>query len=661
MGKQLTIESLFKLSSVAAPAAQPNGSKVIYVKTDILEADNVYTSQLFCYDIITKTTTQWTNTSGQNYAPIWSKDGNNLLFISTRTGKAQAYLLAATGGEALQLTDLENGISSAIWSPIQTDIFFTASIKDAGKEKTTNKLYETTEGKPSALTVDKMVYRTDTIGFFDTNAHKQIFKLTIANKAISQISTVATNHALSDVSVDGTKLLYSRKREIDNEKTFDTGIYEFDLITNTEKEITSLLEHASCSEAFYAPSGNMIAFIGSDQPVKSANVSSLFVYHQQSGELTNLMGASEMYVGDCGVGDFKQKNTTPTFRWYNDETLFVTTSHEGRVNIWQVDLASNLTAIVQGMEQVFDFELNHHANTLYFASSTPTSPNEIYALDLDTKKRQQLTSFNEQYLKAYNLSTYLEVEYQVNDGGRIHGFLAQPSDFDATKKYPLIMNIHGGPHAMHASTFFHEAQVMTAQGYAVLLLNPRGSHGYGQSHVNGVIGAYGEGDYTDLMTGLDCVLADYEWLDAEQLYVTGGSYGGFMTNWIVSHTNRFRSAVTQRSISNWVSFTGVSDIGYYFTEWEMDTDNFDLATMWKHSPLAYVKAIETPLLIIHSEEDYRCPMEQAEQLYTYLKILDQKTELLRFPKSSHELSRSGIPNLRIQRLHAIMDWFATNK
>lgn len=201
-------------------------------------------------------------------------------------------------------------------------------------------------------------------------------------------------------------------------------------------------------------------------------------------------------------------------------------------------------------------------------------------------------------------------------------------------------------------------QVLADKGYAVLFTNPRGSHGYGQTFVNAVRGDYGGMDYADIMSGVDYVLEHFDFIDETRLGVTGGSYGGFMTNWIVGHTDRFKAAVTQRSISNWLSFYGVSDIGYFFTEWEVGCNVWDdPERLWHHSPLKYVKNIQTPLLILHSEKDYRCPIEQAEQLFIALKHLKRETKLVRFPEANHDLSRSGPPALRLERLNHIVGWF----
>ena len=226
------------------------------------------------------------------------------------------------------------------------------------------------------------------------------------------------------------------------------------------------------------------------------------------------------------------------------------------------------------------------------------------------------------------------------------------------EKYPLIVEIHGGPHAMYANTFFHELQLLAAQGYGVLYVNPRGSHGYSQEFVDAVRGNYGGGDYEDIMAGLDYAIKENSWIDTVRLGVTGGSYGGFMTNWIVGHSNRFKAAVTQRSISNWISFFGVSDIGYYFSDWQIGAGMNDVDKLWEHSPLKCAKNVETPLLILHSEKDFRCPIEQAEQLYITLKSMGKETEFVRFPDANHNLSRTGTPNLRIARLDEITGWFA---
>lgn len=210
---------------------------------------------------------------------------------------------------------------------------------------------------------------------------------------------------------------------------------------------------------------------------------------------------------------------------------------------------------------------------------------------------------------------------------------------------------------MHSYTFYHEAQYLAANGYAVLLINPRGSYGYGQEFTHAVYERYGQEDYTDLMTVVDQVLLDFNWIDQEKLFVTGGSYGGYLTNWIVTHTDRFKAAVTQRSMTNLLSMIGTSDTGYFFLTDEVDGDWKSYDQLWKMSPIAYAQNVNTPLLIIHSLEDRRVPFEQAQQFYASLKYFEKIAEMLVFPDSNHELSRSGRPSYRVERLKAIVEWF----
>src|SRR5699024_9323530 len=205
-------------------------------------------------------------------------------------------------------------------------------------------------------------------------------------------------------------------------------------------------------------------------------------------------------------------------------------------------------------------------------------------------------------------------------------------------------------------TFFHEMQVHAANGYGVLMLNPRGGNGYGQDFVRAILGDYGNKDFDDLMLGTDAVLKNHPEIDEDKLYVVGGSYGGFMTNWTVTHTDRFRRAVTQRSISNWISFYGTSDVGAFFVEFQLQRDLSDAEGLWKLSPLAYTENAKTPTLVIHSEQDLRCPQEQGEQFYTAMKKQGVETKMVLFPQSNHGLSREGLPNLRMERIKHIEEW-----
>jgi dipeptidyl aminopeptidase/acylaminoacyl peptidase len=290
------------------------------------------------------------------------------------------------------------------------------------------------------------------------------------------------------------------------------------------------------------------------------------------------------------------------------------------------------------------------------AISTFTHPGDLYSLNLKTEELVKLTNVNDSFLKHVQLTQAESFYATSTDGIHIHSWVVKAAATNHGS--PTILEIHGGPHLMYGHTFMLEFQVLASKGFNILFSNPRGGRGYGQAFTDAVRGDYGGMDYTDLMAVTDEAVKRYPYINEDKLGVTGGSYGGFMTNWIVGSTNRFKAAVTQRSISNWTSFYGVSDIGYYFTEWELKADIYENPEkLWNHSPLRLAENVKTPLLILHSEQDYRCPIEQAEQLYVALKRKNKEVEFIRFPQSNHELSRSGKPNLRTARLKYLTSWF----
>ncbi|MFW6319732.1 MAG: alpha/beta hydrolase family protein, partial [Bacillota bacterium] len=284
----------------------------------------------------------------------------------------------------------------------------------------------------------------------------------------------------------------------------------------------------------------------------------------------------------------------------------------------------------------------------------------LYELNIESKSLTQLTDFNNHAFDNMYVAKPHVLEVK-DDQHTVKGFALLPENYDASKHYPTILDIHGGPKTVYGQIFYHEMQVWVNKGYIVLFANPRGSDGKGDEFAD-IRGKYGTIDYDDLMNFVDLAIDTYKGIDTENLFVTGGSYGGFMTNWMVGHTTRFKAAVTQRSISNWISFYGTSDIGYYFASDQTDGHPIkDLDKLYEQSPIKYAMDIKTPLLFIHSDKDYRCPMEQAQQLYAILKTNNIDTQLLWVKDETHELSRSGKPHARLKRLDAILDWFETYK
>ncbi len=651
-------EDLYRLVSVADPRLSPDGAKVAFVQTKMEQEKNDYVSNIFVYDLQKEIWTQWTHGKQRNMSPRWSPDGNQLVFVSNRSGKNQLYIMPTSGGEARRVTKVKNGATNPIWSPDGKKIAFNVQVKTGESLELTDQEDQEKEKKkkqPEPVEVTKMKYKADTVGLF-TGKYQQIVLLDVETGNIEQLTEGEYHHTLLDWSPDGKYLLFAADFSEDEDFSFIQDIYLLNLETREKHNLTG--GKGLFFNAKFSPDGRYVAIIGNDRKYENATLNGLWLYHVRTGELKSISENWDIPVGDYVAADFQQGAVFPGALWNNDGTgIYFTASEKGSVNLYFTDLEGNYRPITHEAGHLFGVSVVD--DVAIATASYPVEPSELYKVDLASGKLTKLTTFNEEVLKEIALSEPEPLSYESVDGWTVCGWIMKPVGFEEGKKYPLILEIHGGPHTMYANTYFHEMQMLAAAGFVVLYVNPRGSHGYGQQFVNAVRGDYGGKDYEDLMAAVDYAVETYDFIDESRLGVTGGSYGGFMTNWIVGHTNRFKAAVTQRSISNWISFYGVSDIGYYFCEWQHLRERSDFAGLWEISPLRYVDNIETPLLILHSEEDLRCPIEQAEQLYIALKHRRKTTKFIRFPKSNHELSRSGIPNLRIKRLNYIKDWFET--
>lgn len=648
-------EDLYELKSVANPQVSPNGKEVVYIQTHIDQKKNDYVSNLYYIHLDERQPKQWTFGEHKTSSPVWSPDGKHLAFVSTRSGKSQIYVLSKDGGEAKQLTFWKKGATNPVWSPCGKKIAFSVKLeKNETLHDQEEEQKEEKELKP--LVVEKMKYKSDGGGFLNLDEYTHIGVVHIETGELEQITEGENHYHVDSWSPDGKYITYTADLSEDRDFSFINDIYLLDLETKQSKKVTA--STGFFYQTSWSPNGRYLAYIGHEREYKNATQAKLWLYDVENGTSSCMTKDLDRHVGDATVGDFIQGTVAPGIQWRQDsKSFYFQISDKGNTHIYFGNVHDDIKPVVQGTHHIYGFSLDAQNDKAVITMSTPTDPGDLYYVDLETGKKVRLTNVNEEFLKTKKLSTPDELEFTTKDGKTVHGWIMKPIDFEEGQKYPLILEIHGGPHTMYGNTYFHEFQMLAGEGFAVLYVNPRGSHGYGQTFVDACRGDYGGGDYQDLMAAVDYALETYDYIDENRLGVTGGSYGGFMTNWIVGHTNRFKAAVTQRSISNWISFYGVSDIGYYFTEWQILADLQNIEKLWHHSPLKYVDQVETPLLILHSEKDYRCPIEQAEQLFIALKRLNKTTTFIRFPESNHELSRSGKPTLRIKRLEYIRDWF----
>ncbi|WP_075619869.1 S9 family peptidase [Paenisporosarcina indica] len=653
MTRKLTIEDLSKLVSVTQPVLAPNQKEAVFVRTHMDDKENTYQANLWHVDLESNEVTQWTHGKEKVSAPAYSADGKQLAFLSSRDEKNQLYILSTKGGESRKITTFDKGVSSFLWSPCGKKIWFSASVKDG--KSFTDEPDQDEKKKPEPVVVDKMKYKMDGIGLLPQDTFKHIGFINLDTNEVTQFTEGNHQYGLQAVSHDGRNIVFSVNRSENQDFEFSQALY----LANVEsKEETTIIEEDGYfGGAAFSGDDKLLAFVGSESAYRNATHTELYVYDIEAGFRQILTEGLDAPVGDYVVADHQQGASAPDVVWTKDNHLYFQVSVMGDVRLYAASVEGEMYPATGEDEHVYGYDVAKTGEFALLTVSNPTHIGELYLQTIATGERKALTTFNEEFEKEVDLVQPDTIIYKGAKNWDVHGWLLKPAGFVEGEQYPLIVDIHGGPHAMFANTFFHEMQLLAAQGYGVLYVNPRGSHGYSQQFVDDVRGDYGGGDYEDIMAGVDHVIAEHSWIDENRLGVTGGSYGGFMTNWIVGHNNRFKAAVTQRSISNWVSFLGVSDIGYYFSDWQIGADMTDVEKLWQHSPLKYAKNVETPLLILHSEKDFRCPIEQAEQLYITLKQMKKETSFVRFPDADHNLSRTGLPNLRYARLEQITGWF----
>ncbi len=650
----VTEEDLYDLKSVSDPQFSPDGKRCVFVQTEILKEEDEYASNLYMLDLETeREARQWTFGKFRNHSPRWSPDGTQLTFVSNRSGKNQIYVMNASGGEASEVTSCLNGANNPVWAPDGKSIAFRTALKP--QEPLVNQETDDSREMPGPLVVDRMKYKSDSDGFWD-GRFKQVAIADLSTGEAELLTSGETDWSPEGWSPDGNWIAVSGNPEESQDLSFNQDIQLIHTKTRETRNITS--GRGFFKSASFSPDGKFLGFLGNEREYENATLVKLWICELETGLLTCVTQEMDVMAGDAAVGDLQQGAQVPGILWGADsQSFYFLISDNGSTVIYFGNLQGEIYPALLDQQHVYGMSLHPETQRIIAAISRPELPGELFILKVTTGKLEQLTHVNEEFTNKVRLSAPESIVVSGSDGMLLHGWIMKPANYKQGEEYPMILEIHGGPHTMYANTYFHEFQVLAAKGYAVLYINPRGSHGYGQEFVNLVRGDYGGGDYKDLMEAVDYVVGNLDFIDKNRLGVTGGSYGGFMTNWIIGHTERFKAAVTQRSISNWISFYGVSDIGYYFTEWQIKAGLREAEVLWKHSPLAYVDNMNTPLLILHSEKDYRCPIEQAEQLFITLKRAGKTARLIRFPESNHELSRSGKPSYRIARLSYITDWF----
>jgi len=660
MKRPVVAQDLLKLQFLADPQISPDGKKIAYAVAHIDEKENNYKTDLYLVNSQDKQAYRLTKNGN---SPVWSPDGKKLAFISDRSGSRQIWVLTEGIGEAEQLTTMRYGASNAIWSPDGKKLLFISAVGADDKPEMLTKEMDKADKEKQAKErtdkgywVDSLRYKFNGMGLLPKRTG-QIWVLDLETKEVKQLTFGDYQVSSPAWAPCGQYIAFTSNRL--PEPDMEPMISDLYLVPVAGGDLIKLTEsNGHAAAPIWSLDGKEIVYLWHQGEFKGATLPKFYRIPAKGGQPVCLNNVMELPVGGTSNSDSHFGGSSMTPIWATNGYIYFAAADHGYANLYRLAAKGGDVEVVSELKgSIYSFSMDNQGKHAALAVAEPLTPGEVYSFDLDSKSAERLTAINDELLSSLALSTPEEFACKGVDGWDLQSWIMKPANFEPGRTYPAVLEIHGGPHTMFGDAFFFEFQLLCSRGYVVVYSNPRGSHGYGQKFVDACRGDYGGKDYGDLMAVMDWVVENVDYVDANRLGVTGGSYGGFMTNWIVGHTNRFKSAVTQRSISNWTSFTGASDIGSYFTENELNANPWDdPEQMVKFSPLTYVKNIETPLLIIHGEEDLRCPIEQAEQLYVFMRRLRKQVSFVRFPGSSHELSRSGKPSLRIERLNAIVDW-----
>ena len=640
--RPITTEDYHHFRFVGEPTFSPDGRMVAYTLTRVDRTLNRRTTEIWMAPV-DRSEPPRPVTAGpySASAPAFSPDGRHLSFSSVRpvagddvSTRSQLFLLPLAGGEPRRLSNLPNGVSGCTWAPDGRRV---VCLSRTGPSDQRSGL-----APSDARHYTGLRYKFNDTGWFDDRkSHLWVFDVT-TGRATQITSGDAWNDSDPQWSPDGTRIAFVSNRtgkEADGNDNSDVWT-----VPATGGELVRISDHAGPDGTpRWSPDGQTIGFIGRE---KDGDPGAVWTAPAGGGRPSTLL-----YPGV----DLSPQG----FMWAeNGAALYFTAETRGEAHAFRLDVATRTAKpITTGSRIVRGLAVSPAAGRIAYLASDFTSLDELFLADLTGGNEQRLTAANDSLLATLSLVPVERTSYRSADGLEIDGFLVKPLGFDSTKRYPMVLSIHGGPAGMYGVGWFHEFQVYAARGWAVFFTNPRGSTGYGHRFQRAIALEWGGKDYVDIMRGVDHVLAANPWIDPARLGVTGGSYGGFMTNWIVGHTNRFKAAVTLRSISNFISDEGTRDAAFGH-----DTDfgghlfqRFDL--YWDRSPLKYVQNVTTPILILHGENDLRVPLEQAEQWFRALRLFDKPAELVIFPRENHNQTRTGEPRHLVESLDWQTYWF----
>ena len=642
--EKLKVDSMLEYKFLSDLKYSPDGENLAFKVSNADQDENDYNSNLWIYNI--KEDSFYQLTSGKKDGGFTWLNPEEIIFTSKRKNKddekilpeTEFYKISINGGEALHLKTIERAVGDFKVKD-QGQIIFTA-MKDL-KERNEEELKEDKDYQ----ILEEIPFWSNGKGFTDSYRN-HLYSLDYETGEVKEL--VGGKNNLGNFVLLGNKIAFTMGC-FEDKADLINNLYLYELDSGNLHQLTdrnwsiSMLEFKDDNEIYFAANNFQAMGLNSNPELYKVGIENKNV-NQLTEEMDKSLWTS---VGnDCRLGGGQ------SFTVSDGELYFISTegynAYLNRLNAGQVErIIAN-----EGTVDLFDI----HEGQIAFVGFRDNQLQELYLYE--NGEERQVSSFNDQVLAEKMVSEPEHFTVETSDGVELDAWVIKPVGYQKGEKYPAVLEIHGGPKTVYGSIFFNEFQILANEGYAVIFSNPRGSDGRGNEFAD-IRGGYGTRDYQDLMEVTDAAIQGYDLIDPERLGVAGGSYGGYMTNWIVGQTDRFKAAVSQRSISNWVSMFATTDIGYFFVEDQAAgaTPWNNVDELWDSSPLKYADRVSTPTLLIHSEEDYRCWLTEALQFFTALKYHGVESRLAIFKGENHELSRSGKPEHRIRRYQEMVDWF----
>jgi dipeptidyl aminopeptidase/acylaminoacyl peptidase len=650
--RPINFADLISFGRVSDPQISPRGDWVAFVVTYQDTVQNKSNSNIYLVPIAGGDVKQLTSAKGANNSPRWMPDGNTIAFLSTRDGESQIWTIPVNGGEARKVSTISTEASGLVVSPdgkwfaFSSDVFPDCQSDDCNKQR----LEALEQSKVKAKIFTHLPYRVWNQWKDDKRSH--LFVMSSEGGPAKDLTPGDYDTPPIDLggnwdyafSPDSKEMAFERNTDPVVAVSTNNDIYVVPVTGDTAKKITD--NRANDSQPLYSPDGKYIAYRAMKRPGFEADENQIVLYDRTTGSHEDISAAFDYSVNEMV--------------WSPDSrAIYLNADDKGNVTIFKISVADKKTSVLQENGFNTSLQLSPDGKTLVFLKQNVNKPTEVYRMDMDGQNLRELTSINKDRVAQLEMNTFEAFWFKGAGGTREEGFLLRPPAFDASKKYPIVFLVHGGPQGQWGDEFHYRwnAQMFASRGYVAVLINPHGSTGYGQKFTDEISGDWGGKPYTDLMDGLDYVLKTYSFTDSKRVAAAGASYGGYMMNWMEGHTDRFTCIVSHDGVFNPTSMYGTTE-ELWFPQWEFKGNPYDNPALYeKWSPLKYANNFKTPMLVVHSQHDFRVDVSEGFQLFTALQRHGVKSKMLYFPDEYHFVTKPQNAELWYK---TVLDWIDEN-